>query len=103
MVLYFDSIQFQFVSLIFTFDAFKILLQNFGFVWTDSKLQNFRLGDGESRKSQYRSYLTDTLSGPLMFQLLYKLVNYFLGRHDIQHNDTRYNDIQHKNKECQTQ
>jgi hypothetical protein len=38
------------ISLTFDFDfgAFKSLPQNFGFHWTDSKFQNFGLGDAEN-------------------------------------------------------
>jgi hypothetical protein len=54
-----DFIQFQCISLTFAFafDAIKSLPQNFGLVRTSSKFRNFRLGNGESWKSQYRSYL----------------------------------------------
>jgi hypothetical protein len=41
----------------FACGTFERWLQNFGFVWTDSKFQSFKLGDGESSKSQHRSYL----------------------------------------------
>ncbi len=41
----------------FTFDIFKRWLQNFGFIHTDSKFWSSELGNGESSKSQYRSYL----------------------------------------------
>ncbi len=39
------------------FDDFNSLPQNFSLIWTGSNFGNFRLGDGESGKSQYRSYL----------------------------------------------
>ncbi len=41
----------------FALGTFKRWLQNFGFICTDSKFWSFELGDGESSKSQYRSYL----------------------------------------------
>ena len=43
--------------LTFTFVAFESWPQNFGFVKTDSKFQNFGLGNGESYKSRCHSYL----------------------------------------------
>jgi hypothetical protein len=58
MIYYFDFVQFQWISLTFafTFGAFKSLHFNFGLVRTDLRFKNFRLSDGESWKSQYRSY-----------------------------------------------
>ncbi len=38
----------------------KRWLQNFSFIWTDSKFGSFKLGNGESSKSQYQSYLVLT-------------------------------------------
>jgi hypothetical protein len=57
----------------FGFDNFESLLENFGLVWTSSKLGNFGVGDGESLKSQYHSYVTlcpylILNSSPKMFQ-----------------------------------
>jgi len=50
----------QLLTLGFAFGAFKSRLQNFGFIQTDSKFKSFELGNGESKKSQYRSYLACT-------------------------------------------
>jgi hypothetical protein len=42
--------QFHCISLTyaFTFGNFKSLLQNFGLIWTGSKLANLALGNGET-------------------------------------------------------
>jgi len=55
----FDFIQFRCILLAFAFafGAFESWLQNFGLVWIHSKFDNFGLGNGDSWKSQYRSYL----------------------------------------------
>jgi hypothetical protein len=36
------------LTLAFAFGAFESLPQNFGLDWTDSKFQNFGLGNGEN-------------------------------------------------------
>ncbi len=41
----------------FAFDDFESLLQNFGHIRTGSKFYIFGLGDGESWKIQYLSYI----------------------------------------------
>jgi len=41
----------------FAFSTFERCLQNFGFIHTDLKFWSFKLGNGESSKNQYCSYL----------------------------------------------
>ncbi len=53
------SFQFQRILLTFTFafDDFESFIQNISLIRTSSRFANFGLSNGESRKSQYRSYL----------------------------------------------
>ncbi len=63
------------LTIAFAFDDFESLLKNFGLILTSSKFGNFRLGDGERRKSQYRSYLLTIFTKCLPIRKMFKMPN----------------------------